>query len=193
MEFFSADTGSALIYSVFEVVYDDFNNTIDTNIYQLKEKNESEFRDNLGRKSIRIERSVRSGDTSKWEYLNTWYASSDERTAERVEENKRYIKLSFPISEEAVWNSNALNMEYVNNVYYGLIRVPFKMDTFNFKNVISVESNTIITGSKERAFKEIYASGIGLVYRNYVFIDTDISGKIKRGIRINQKLISYEP
>jgi len=189
--YFNQKSGAYSIYSVFEVVYDDFANTIDTSEYQLMEKNEAQFKDNLGRYATRIERYRRSNDTAEWTYINTWYSVSDEQMAERVEDNKRFIKLSFPITIDAVWNANSLNMDNVNNVYYGMMHRAYKQDTFTFDSVVSVESGTINNAFRERAYKEIYAKNIGLVFRNYVYIDK--LGLLLRGSRIRYQLIRHVP
>lgn len=189
--YFNQKAGAYSVYKVTEVVYDDFANTIDTTEYQLKELNESQFKDNLGRYATRIERYRRSSDTADWTYINTWYAVADEQMAERVEDNKRFIKLSFPITTDAVWNANSLNMDNVNNVYYGMLHRAYKQDTFTFDSVVSVESGTINNAFRERAYKEIYAKNIGLVFRNYVYIDK--LGLLLRGSRIRYQLIRHEP
>lgn len=190
-EYFNMKTGSWSVYSVYEVLYDDFTNSTDTLIYQLKEHNESQYKDNLGRNAMRIDRYIRSKDSTPWQYLNTWYASADKYSAERVEDNSRIIKLSFPLSEEAVWDANALNSGSSSMVFYGLINRPYTLDSTRFASVVSVEGSNYSSSGKERAFREIYAKGIGLIYRNYVQIDTDITGKLKRGIRQNLKLIQH--
>lgn len=190
-KYFNQSIGSYSVYSVYEVIYDDFTNSIDTFEYQLKELNQSYFTDNLGRKAVRIERYKRNNDTADWTFLNTWYSVSDSLMAERVEDNKRFIKLSFPISSDAVWNSNALNMDNVNNVYYGMRHNKYKLDSFSFDSVVSIESNTINNSFRERAFKEIYAKHIGLIYKNFVFIDK--MGSLVRGSRTVLKLRKHVP
>ena len=188
-QYFNQQAGAYSVFNVIEVVYDDFANTIDTLEYQLMELNESVFKDNLGRQAMRIERYKRNSDTSDWNYINTWYSVSDEQMAERVEDNKRFIKLSFPISIDAVWNANSLNMDNVNNVYYGMLHRTFKQDTFTFDSVVSVESASVNNAFRERAYKEIYAKNIGLVYRNFVYIDK--LGLLLRGSRIRYQLIRH--
>ncbi|MEZ4805139.1 MAG: hypothetical protein R2852_06570 [Bacteroidia bacterium] len=188
-EYSNLDLNSHFIYNVTEVVYDDFTNSIDTSEYQIKEYNESTFKDNLGRDAVRIDRYKRNNDTADWIYENTWYAVNDVQKYERVENNIRYLKLSFPITIDAVWNSNSLNMENVNTVYYGMMHRPYTLDTFSFDSVVSVETNPIINGFRERAYKEIYAKNIGLIYKNYVYIDK--AGLLQKGIRRTYKLIEY--
>ncbi len=188
-EYYNTQTGHYSIYLVNEIVYDDFTQKSDTFNYQLREQNESIFKDNLGREAMRIDRHVRASDTSPWVYKNTWYAVSDKAMVERVEENKRLIKLSFPISNEAVWNANTLNTDNANNVFYGLIHERYKIDAFSFDSVISVKGTPKFNSTSERFFEEVYAKHLGLVYRNQVQVDK--AGQVMRGFKIRYRLYKH--
>lgn len=189
LAYFNSSKGTFIIYDVLDITYDDFTNTIDTARYQIREFNESIFTDNTGTPGVRIERSIRNDHQSDWKYLNTWYSVIGKQSIERVEDNKRFIKLSFPVTTDAVWNSNSLNMDNAINVFYGLIRKRYQMGTFKFDNVISVESATIANKLRERAFREIYAKNIGLVYKYYVNIEKN--GELSKGKRITYVLNTY--
>jgi hypothetical protein len=189
--YISKKIGSYSEYSVQEIVYDDFKNTIDTFNYQLKELNESLFKDNLGRNSIRIDRYSRSNDTFNWSYVNTCYISIDVNSIERIENNTRKSIISFPISNDAIWNSNEFNMEYVNNVFYTSFHKPYSINSIKYDSSITVEGVVVSNSIKERAYKEVYVKQIGLVYKNIVFIDK--IGTLQRGRRINYKLLKHVP
>lgn len=179
------------IYKVNEIKFDDFTNTSDTFNYQLMEFNDTFFVDNLGRKALKVDRYKRISDTSLWVYINSCYSVLDINMLERVEDNKRMIKISFPITLDAVWNSNAYNLDNAINVFYGLINKPYTLDNFKFRKVISVES-TIVNNSKfERSYKEIYASGYGLVFKNQVNIEKSNNGDLVRGFKINYRLLKH--
>lgn len=182
--------GITNVYKVNEIVFDDFTNTSDTFNYQILEKNDTFFKDNLGRRAIKIDRYKRLSDTSLWKYLNSWYAVKASDMVERIEDNKRLVKLSFPVTEEAVWNSNAFNMDNANTVFYGFINQKYNLDTFRFKSALSVESTNINNENRERSFREIYVRGIGLVFKNQVMIDK--FGTQIRGFKIKYQLIRHE-
>jgi hypothetical protein len=188
-QYFNFKVGAYFIYNVDEIKFDDFTNTSDTLHYQLRELNESVFKDNLGRDAIRVDRHTRSSDTSVWKYLNTWYAVQDPEMVERVEENKRFIKLSFPISNDAVWNANSLNTDNANNVFYGWMHQRYKLDTFVFDSAINVKSTPRTTSTSERAFEEVYAKHVGLVYKYQVQVDK--AGTLFRGYKLKYRLYQY--
>lgn len=187
--YYNDSIGTYSIFEVNEIIFDDFSNSSDTFSYQLLEQNESVFTDNLGRKATKIDRYKRVSDTSLWNYQNSCYSVSDRNMVERVEDNKRFIKLSFPVTVDAVWNSNAYNLDNAINVFYGIIDKPYNQDTFKFKKALSVESTSINNNFRERSFKEIYAQGIGLVYKNQVAIERN--GSLWRGYKIRYKLIRH--
>ncbi len=188
--YINSSIGSYNIYAVEEIVYNDFFNTVDTLRYQLKEVNESIFTDNLNRPSVRVER-YKLNSKGKWEILNVWYSTEDNYVAERVEDNKRVIKLSFPLAEDAVWDINLYNSDNSMNVFYDLINQKYTMDTFSFDSAVAVKSETVNTTLRQRQYYEVYAKNTGLVFKNNVSIDKN--GTLLRGYKIKQQLIKHVP
>lgn len=182
--------GAYNIYKVEEIIYDDFFNTIDTFRYQIKEVNESRFTDNLNRNSIRIER-YKLSPNNIWDMMNVWYETEDNVAFERVEDNKRIVKLSFPLNEEITWNINAYNSESSIVVYYNFIHQPFKLDTFSFDSTVSVKSDPVNSSIRQRSYNEVYAKNIGLVYKYIVSIEKN--GTLQRGFKFKQQLIKHVP
>ncbi len=180
--------GSYNIYKIEEIIYDDFFNTIDTQRYQIKELNESYFLDNLNRNSMRIER-YKLNSKLQWDILNVYYSTEDNYSAERIEENKRLIKLSFPFTVDAIWNSNQNNSDNPITVFYDFINEPYQIDTFQFDSAIAVRNEYINTPLRQRQYYEVYVKNIGLVYKNFISIDKN-AGR-QRGSKIKQQLITY--
>lgn len=189
ISYYNLKVGAYVTYDVTEIIYDDFTNSIDTSVYEIKEYNESVYTDNLGRKGIKLDRYTKNKTTGLWDYLNSYYSINGVHSIERVEENKRMIKLSFPVTTDAVWNSNSLNMDNAINVFYGLIHKKYQQDAFKFESVISVESANVINSFRERSFREIYAKNIGLVFKYYVNIEKN--GNIWRGVKLTYRLKDY--
>lgn len=186
----STRTGAYNVYKVEEIIYDDFANTVDTFRYKIKELNESVFRDNLDRPALRLVR-FRLNTKNQWEIWNSWYAVEDNVSYERIEENKRYVKLSFPLNDEVIWNTNTYNSENSNFVYYDFINQKYKLDTFIFDSAIAVKSDPVASSLRQRQYNEVYAKNVGLVYKNVVSVD--INGILKRGFKFKQQLIQHVP
>lgn len=76
----------------------------------LKEKITEQFIDNLGRTARKIERYV-TDDTLLHPFVevnNVWYQIKTDRNVEVIEDNIRYVKLTFPVSKAA--NGKAINI-----------------------------------------------------------------------------------
>ena len=75
-EYFPTEIGAYVIYDIDETIYD-LQTTSEQ--YQIKELIESEFTDNLGRKSLRIERYKRSTWPFHAGYAARGFAATDDR------------------------------------------------------------------------------------------------------------------
>jgi len=115
--YFPTEVGRYVVYQVDSISYDDFFTPvkIDTAHFQLKEVIESVFTDNEGRASERIERYVRYADTLPWSLRDVWYQTRSTTKAEKVEENVRFIKLTFPTQNNQKWNGNAPYLHLLGN------------------------------------------------------------------------------
>ena len=102
------------LYQVQEIIYDDFFNTIDTFNYQILERNDTVFYDNLNQTVLRIERYKRNKDSSLWHYHETVSSRIDQYKYERNENNTKKVKLSFPITFETKHDKKQqINMKFV--------------------------------------------------------------------------------
>lgn len=181
---------SSITYKTTEIIYDDFNNTIDTLRYELKEINDTIFKDNLGRLSARIYRFKRDSKIKPWQFINAVYKSIDNFSFERIDNNKRQIKLTFPLSTDVIWNVNQLNQDATINVYYEFIHNKQTLQLFTFDSTLLIKTNKVNNPIREREYEEIYAKNIGLVFKKEVFIDK--FNNTSRGFKINQEIIEYE-
>lgn len=182
--------GSYSIYKIEEIIYDDFFNTIDTLRYQVKEVNESYFIDNLNRNSMRIER-YKLNSKLKWDIWNVFYATEDNYSAERIEDNKRLIKLSFPVTTDALWNLNQNNSDNPMTIFYDFINQPYQLENLYFDSAVAVRNEVVNTSFRQRQYYEVYVKNIGLVYKNIISIDKN-AGR-QRGSKIKQQLIVHVP
>lgn len=179
-DYFPIDTGFFVIYQVDSILFDNnFTPSIsDTNSYQIKEYIESSFTDNEGREAYRIERYVRKDSTQSWQIKNVWYSVRNQTSAERVEENLRFIKLVFPPNLGETWMGNKYiniktEINYYANWEYEITELaqPFTVNGIRFEETLSVlhidEENLIEkTYSTER-----YARGVGLISKEFLRLE----------------------
>jgi len=198
--YFPLDSGSFIVYSVDSIIHkydDDLTNNpdslIDTFHYEVKEVIDSNFIDGEGDTAWRVSRYYREAGASDWNFTALWTAKITSQSAQKVEENIRYIKLSFPIKENAHWNGNYYNFLPEEDYTVDEANVPLDIGTFAFDSsviVIQLEDFNLI----HRIFREEkYVYGVGLAYRQRDSLNINALGYITNGIEFRQSLIDYSP
>lgn len=177
--YFPTDSSHWVIYDVDSVFFDDFFDPvkIDSSQYQIKEVIESEFIDNEGRPTQRIERYKRRNDTQQWKIHNVWYSNRTSTTAERVEDNLRFIKLVFPLSEGTSWNGNVyvdLNdqLEFYENQVYEVTSLDdaATIGPFSFDSTVTITHIDDENLIEKKLSREVYAKNVGLVSKETLFL-----------------------
>lgn len=194
LEYFPLRTGYYQIYEVDETNYTVAGGASSSS-YQLK----AEVVDSLPTADgyrYRIQRYVRNNDSAQWSYVDTWSAIATSLRVTVSEGNTSYVKLTFPAAEGKKWNGNAYNT--LGEDEYEIESVGQPLDSLGADDCIIVMQEDLddpIVSMDVR--KEIYARGIGLVYReisqlNYC-TDPDCLGQkqIEDGIISRQKIIEH--
>jgi hypothetical protein len=202
-EYYPVSLGSWYIYSVDSTVYDDFNNTIYTISYQIKEVYADTFIDLEGRLSYNIDRYKRDNDSTDWIKTDVWYETITEYKVEKVEEDVRYEPLVFPVKNDAEWDLNSFNTYNVYNQWERkenkveinlkdtLVGESYEPDTLtSYENTATVwhEYTTYIS---YEFYHAIYAKDIGLVHKEMTYYYYSSPGVQEYGVNYVQKLISY--
>jgi hypothetical protein len=180
-EYYPTAIGSFVTYQVDSTNYNDFfvPVLVTNSSFQIKEKIESEFEDNLGRKSLRIERYIRNNNSENWRLLNVWYATRTERVLEKIEDNQRFIKLVFPPSKNTTWKGNKYIEKDVQPTLFDEIwnykitslDEPLSLGSKNYDSTLTVIQKEYIDGDSRFSLidkvysKEIFAKGVGMVYK----------------------------
>jgi hypothetical protein len=170
-EYFTAEAGQYIIYQCDSIVFDDFNGTIDTFRFKIKEYYESEFIDNAGRKAMRIERFKQAENASNWVLSDVWQVVKTDLQVEKVEEDVRMIKLIFPVVDEKEWNINALNNVGARTVAYKDVHLPYETETLSFDSTVTVENTDPQNLINEYRDTEIFAKGLGMIYKRFVNVE----------------------
>jgi hypothetical protein len=161
------DTGRWILYDVDSTVYDDFFNpsVITDYSYQVIERIDSVYTDNMGRPTQRLQRMKRDNANGAWENnITIWTSNLTSSRYEKVEENYRYIKLGFPIKETQSWNGNAFNPLGFKEYFYEVIHEPMMVGAMAFDSVVVVfQGDPNIPITENKTGREIYANNIGLV------------------------------
>lgn len=175
-EFFPLKTGAYVIYKADSIHHDqpvaDIPGIHDTLSYYIKEVIDEEFNDAEEKPSMRIVRYKRQNPDDEWQLKNIWYARINNLNAQRVEENKRYIKMGFPISTRATWDGNALNDLKEWRCTYDSLYQSKKMGDLHFNQTVTVNMHKYLTEVNDEFAKEIYAKDVGLIFRHHKVLFT---------------------
>lgn len=178
--YFPDQVGKYVIYDVDSFYYDDFFSPvkIDTTKFQLKEKIQSTYLDNQNRTTLRLERYVRyyndsfSYSSLPWILRDVWAANRTATTAEKVEENERFIKLAFAVKQDQEWDGNAQNTLGGQTYSYEFINQARTIGGTAFDSVLQVNQFDESSIIHKKFYIEKYAKRTGLVYKQVIDIQS---------------------
>ena len=217
--YFPMEVGDYFIYQLDSIRYDDFNDTTIRTSMLVREINESLFVDAGGRESFRIQREYKLNENDEWgSYgFDIWFAYKDESTAERVEENLRFVKLSFPLRLGRSWLGNIHIDTRPVDVDSGVLENPnswldgweytitsideaYSNDNLSFDSTLTVIQEATGTLLDTTGSREIYAKNVGLIYKDLYKLKTQCiancigmswEDKAEKGFIIKQRLLEY--
>ncbi|MFI5135815.1 MAG: hypothetical protein ACHQD9_08185 [Chitinophagales bacterium] len=170
--YFPLITGKYIIFDVDSVGYNSFDNTTKTSIYQIMEEVDSPYIDNAGNQAFKIIRSRRANADSAWIATDVWSANLTDHTAEKVEENLRFVKLDFPIELNREWYGNAYiqtdsPLQYLSGWQYKYTAVhqPLLINGNSFDSTVTVSQHDDENVIEQTIYTEKYAKHVGLIYK----------------------------
>ena len=165
--YFPTEIGAWIIYDVDSTVWDDFfSPSKETNYkYQIKEVIESSYIDVGGRVAYRWERYKRDSVGAPWVIKDVWAVNKTSSTAEKVEENVRYIRLIFPVKLSKIWDGNASNTLDEWDYQYTEVDAPGTVGGLSFDSTLTVLQQDFNPWIFYDFFEEKYAKNVGLIYK----------------------------
>jgi hypothetical protein len=163
--YFPSKKGTYVIYQVDSFFYNDFTFTIDTFQFQIKEKITENFDDLSKRSTQRIERFYRQNSSQDWLIKDVWFANRTSNTAEKVEENIRFVKIVFPLKKDLSWDGNRFNNLGEQNYSLTKINEAFKLGSLSFDSTIYISQAADSNLIEKKLAYEIYAKNVGLVFK----------------------------
>jgi hypothetical protein len=169
-KYFPIRVGSYFIYDIERVEYT-FGNPSE-NKYQLKIQVVDTIENLKGVSVYRLYRFTRENETDDWSYLDTW-ALRDERFETVLDQgNLSTVVLTYPLRKNLRWNGNQYNNLTKEYFYVQSVDEEFTYKDFHFDNCVTViqsdEQDKIVQFNQR---KEIYAQGIGLVYKDSTLLN----------------------
>ncbi|MBK6835459.1 MAG: hypothetical protein IPG89_14780 [Bacteroidetes bacterium] len=203
-DYFPVTMGKYIVYDVDSTVYYALPNEIAiTTNYRIKEVIDSVFKDNQNRDTYRITRYKKdysptvSYDDMDWVIKDVWMANKTSTTAEVVEEDTRYIKLTFPTIKNSKWNGNAQNTIGDWQYKYTEVDKAISINGLNFDKTLTIQQKVDTPAIYYKFYQEKYAKGIGMIYKeisdyNYKIVSgTLFPGQIYQGVSYKMTVVDY--
>ena len=204
--------GKYITYNLDSLVYLSFGTVEAHKLYEVKYLTADSLRDNMGRKAFRITRYIRTLPGGTFTPDNTFLAVNTGTGFEFTENNLRYLKLVQPIQDGKTWKGNSAidvtslgsDLQYLSDwdYTYALTDQPKTIGTFNLPATVTVNqrdesfnlpvvlpgpgvTNPTNIASKDFS-QEIYAKGIGMIYRKFLHYEYQLSfrGYIGYGVTL---------
>lgn len=156
--------------------------------YQAKDVVDAPITDNLGRQGWRIVRYLSdTNGTTPWKPAGSYMVIPTREAVEVVDNNLRYVKLKLPVTEGFSWKGNAYidtyslesEVKYLDgwDYTYADLSQPFTTSKgVTFENTVTIKQRDEVLGtptdlgfySQKNYSLEVYAKGLGLIYRNFL-------------------------
>lgn len=161
-DYFPNQVGTFIEYEVDSVHY---GITVDTSHFFLREELVEQFIDGENQSAMRVERFKRTTEDDPWVLVDIWVQKRTTTTAERVEENQRYVRLVFPVQQGKTWDGNAQNNFETWQHSYGAMDQPYSIAGINFTGSITIQQRNNVNLVDQEISTETYVRGVGLVHR----------------------------
>lgn len=211
-DYFPLSVGNTWIYQLDSIIFDNNGTKIDTVSVRIREQITEKFTDQSGNDAFRVERAKNKNNF--WVTTDVWFASIDNKLAYRTEENLRFAKLSFPVTQGNAWDGNAFIDEEIiikvagepirvyqnwGDYIYTQVNQEETIGSAVYSSVCTVDQVDLEDKITRRYSQEKYAAGFGLVYKKMIILNTQQfdsndpwEEKAEEGFILEQLLISFE-
>ncbi len=209
-EYFPLELGNEWIYQVDSTVITSGGSTRYESTSFVKETI-TEAKENAEKKYI-LTRSSRKLETSPWKITDVYTVERDEDRAYRVEDNRRFIKLVFPVRDGKSWDGNVFFNDDVEVDALGEpLKIYFEWDydmselteavtigDQTYTDVVQVDQKDSEDALLLARSYEQYAEGSGLIFKHQTYLTTSFRDstiawldQADKGFVIEHRLLSF--
>lgn len=190
-DYYPVIKGKYVVYEVEELIYNDFDMTVDTSIFLLKELMDSTMVDLEGRDIVQLKRFTRISDTLEWNLSEIWTFYKGEGRLEINEGNVVFVKMLYPLRRSATWDGNAKNSYSAENYTVLDLDLKLTMGTNEFDKTTRINHRSNVNLIEEQVKEEVYASDVGLIEIRDVDLEYDVDGIILSGRSYSQTYLEH--
>lgn len=202
-DYFPLDSGRFWIYRVDSFLFNYNGNftTRDTISFYMRERVESFFPDNAHRPTARLERSRSNSIGGPWQITDIYFANRTQTTAEKTEENMRFIKLLFPPQIGQTWKGNQYlqltdRLRWLDNWNYEVksLDAPATIGALSFDSSLTVLQHDEQNAIAKVYSTETYVKSVGLAYKelmNLELVPTLPWTEPRNGFILKMTLVDY--
>jgi hypothetical protein len=172
------------IYKITEINIDAAAGVYDTIIFYVKQVEADTFTDDEGRAAIKLLRYYSDSlQDTLWKLKDVWWIAKTDFEIIEYEENKPFVKLSFPIEKNKQWDGNKYNADEPQM---------YCVTVFQGDSVVVMQRNELTEISKNYEY-EVYKKNVGLVKKVYEAIKSyhDIGTGVPIENRIDYATLIY--
>ncbi len=174
-DYYPLEKGQYRVYDVRDIRYN--NKQKFTQQFQLRERVDTSFVDQTGQLVYKIIRSIRPNAQSAWLDDSVMTVAKRPNMVILTKDNTRYIKMVFPVrnglefigdlyNTRTVSEGDARKVRNSKEVYiFEAVGEPFEHEDKSYPNTATVVQGLLVTGQDDDNRFEVYADGIGMVYR----------------------------
>ena len=168
--YFPMEVGDFWIYNVTSVKY--LQDTVsDSSTFQLRERVDTLYNNLAGEPTFKLIRSRRTTANDPWLDDSVIIVTVANNRVRRMADNTELVKLVFPAKNGKNWDPNEYNTLDPGNAFYQNVGQPFSAGGKEYGNTATVSVNDFVSAINKDVRKEVYAEGIGMVYKDYEVID----------------------
>ncbi len=200
-DYYRVDIGYWIEYEADSIIHFDSDDALLIDVdkvdyhFYIREQIDSSFIDAEGDTAYVVSRYKRTSDTIPWSFVALWTSKLTSSSLERVEDNRRYVRLAFPFNSINKWNGNAFNDLPDEEYSYENVYSPASYTALNFDSTVTVNQIEFISNINRVIRKEIYGNHVGLLFKqaDSVGVAYTMSGPvILSGVEYAQTVIDYK-
>lgn len=175
LDYMPLQIGDYKIYKVVDIRYQ--NNIATKDSFEMREVVDTTFYDQTNALNYKIVRSIKRYNQQEWVDDSVMTVVKTDKFAMLTKDNTKYVKLVFPVEEGKMWLGDAFNDHVINDLEtdpyerkepytYTAVGEPFEINGTVYPTTLTVvqgRPTDSVIQLDER--KEVYAKGIGKVYR----------------------------